>query len=212
MKKRTAYNRYFLLTVGWAVCLVVSAAASDSMPSRFIVALTFGGLAIAGVAGVSDDRKRLIRAGVLGALWIACIALAVVFEHPGAVAAMAAVGVVFIGVIVQCILSDFLRAPRITADILWGTIGVYLLIATAFSFVFSALEAVRPGSFAGVVEPGSFIYFSFVTMTTLGYGDIVPISPLARLLAAFTAIGGVMYTALVVARLVALEISGRRAE
>ena len=73
------------------------------------------------------------------------------------------------------------------------------------------LEALRPGSFAGLAQPGAvegmgseLIYYSFVTLTTLGYGEITPVSITARNLAAMEAVTGVLYLATLVARLVGL--------
>ena len=199
--------RYVYLTVGWAGCLLLSAIGEESRLLRAISPLTFSGLTVAGVVGMSGVRRRLWISGSAGLLWLISLWLAYTIERPAATAAMALIGVVFIGVVAFSILSDFLRAQRITADILWGAVGVYLLIATAFALMFLAVETVTPGALTGAFDQQSYIYFSLVTMTTLGYGDIVPVSGLARLLASFTAISGVMYTAVVVARLVALEIT-----
>jgi voltage-gated potassium channel Kch len=76
--------------------------------------------------------------------------------------------------------------------------------------VFNVMEAIHPGSFvfsgAGTSEQVSrhaLMYFSLATLTTLGYGDIVPVTPPARLFAVLEAVGGVLYIAITVARLVA---------
>jgi voltage-gated potassium channel Kch len=76
--------------------------------------------------------------------------------------------------------------------------------------VFNLVDAVQPGSFvesaqpAGArISPYSHLYFSVATLTTLGYGDIVPVTPLARILAVLEAATGVLYIAITVARLVA---------
>ena len=199
-------KRYLFLTVGWAACLLLSAVGRDTTVVRALVPLTFTGLIVAGVIGISADRRQLLAAAATGAVWLISLWAAYAIAHPVSTVVMALLGVVFIFVVAFSILSEFLGAKRITADILWGAIGVYLLIGTAFGLLFFAVEAAVPGSLTGAVDQRSFVYFSLVTMTTLGYGDIAPASELARLLAAFTAICGVMYTAVIVARLVAIEI------
>ncbi len=88
--------------------------------------------------------------------------------------------------------------------------SLYFLLGVFFYAIFNLLETVQPRSFAETgssaangVSRHSLLYFSLVTLTTLGYGDIVPISPPARMLAAFEAATGVLYIAFTVARLVA---------
>jgi hypothetical protein len=72
----------------------------------------------------------------------------------------------------------------------------------------------HPGAFAGALNAadggGELIYFSFVTLTTMGYGDITPIHPIARSLAITEALTGQLYIAILLARLVSLELHGRR--
>ena len=76
--------------------------------------------------------------------------------------------------------------------------------------LYSLLDAIQPGSFAeagvtlvGRVAPSKILYFSLTTLTTLGYGDIVAVGPIARMTAALEAVAGVLYIAITVARLVA---------
>lgn len=103
----------------------------------------------------------------------------------------------------------------ITTDRLAGAISVYLLLGLLWSVVYGMIAAVDPGSFTGTEafrldEPGAqrdFIYFSFVTLTTLGYGDMSPVSPVARTLAWFEAVFGQLYLAVTIARLVSLEVT-----
>ena len=199
--------RYAYLTGGWAGCILVSAIAGESTVVKAASPLMFTGLVVAGVVGMSGVRRRLWISGMLGGAWLASLWLAHMLAHPIVTATMAIVGVVFIGAVAVAIIGDFLRAQEIRGDILWGAIGVYLLIATAFGLVFLAIETTTPGAITGSMDDKSYIYFSLVTMTTLGYGDIVPVSDVARVVASFTAICGVMYTAVIISRLVALEIT-----
>ncbi len=204
--ERPKSSRYFYLTVGWAACLLLSAAAGDASVLRALIPTTFTGLVVVAVVGISRDRRFLFAALLIGALWLGSLWLSFAVQEPTVVVSMACLGVSFIGIVAFSIASEFLRAREITADILWGAVGVYLLVGTAFGLVFLGIETLVPGSLSGALDERSYIYFSLVTMTTLGYGDIVPTTELARLVAAFAAICGIMYTAVVVARLVAIEI------
>ena len=94
-----------------------------------------------------------------------------------------------------------------------GAICVYLLLGVMWSIAYSVLEVVHPGSFNGLTEFASpvwnpdWIYFSFVTITTLGYGDILPLTQAARALAFAEAIAGQFYLAVLVAGLVSAYIT-----
>jgi hypothetical protein len=108
----------------------------------------------------------------------------------------------------------------VTGDIVSGALCVYLLIGLVWAFLFMLLESVHPGSFqlgAGATtaanpgHPGPaylslFLYFSFVTLSTVGYGDILPLTGPARGLAALEGIIGQFYMAVLVARFVGLYI------
>ena len=114
------------------------------------------------------------------------------------------------------ILGEVLRAGKITADKIYGAICVYLLVGYAWTFAYAIVDQVQPGSFAGAVEsggPSEYVarvmrmrYFSFVTLTTVGFGDITPRSPTARTFAMLEAVMGQIYHAVLVARLVGLHI------
>ena len=97
-----------------------------------------------------------------------------------------------------------------------GAVCVYLLLGVIWSIAYSVLEYMQPGSFKGLTElvsPASdldWIYFSFVTITTLGYGDITPLTQAARSLAVAEAIVGQFYIAVLVAGLVSAYISSKR--
>lgn len=108
---------------------------------------------------------------------------------------------------------------RITADTLFASVVIYVLLAMLFGQLYSITDTLLPGSFtypAGLaVENGplrdiSYNYFSFVTIATLGYGDIAPRHPVAQILASMEAMIGQFYVAIVVARIVSLYASARR--
>ncbi len=95
-----------------------------------------------------------------------------------------------------------------------GAVAAYLLLGVIWAEAYSLLEILRPGSFSGSINvadgPRAWFYFSFITLTTAGYGDILPIHPAARSLAALEAVTGPLYLAVLLARLVALAVSSDR--
>jgi hypothetical protein len=109
------------------------------------------------------------------------------------------------------ILSHVNRQREVTRDVVMGAVCAYFLVGILWAYVYSFLEGASPGSFSLPKDltgsPGHFIYYSFITLTTVGYGDVVPISNPARSLAVLEAMVGQMYLAVTMARLVAVHIS-----
>lgn len=117
-----------------------------------------------------------------------------------------------IGIIIVMLVRIVLRARRIDANVLCAAVSNYLMIAVLWAFGYRLLDALAPGSFieaaggGGPVTMDSFtpFYFSAVTLCTVGYGDIAPVSPVARMLAVLEAMTGAFYMTILIARLVAL--------
>ncbi len=88
---------------------------------------------------------------------------------------------------------------------------MYLLLGFIWAHAYELVALWHPGAFAGAVD-GSlpWTYYSFVTLTTVGYGDITPVHPLARAVAVLEALTGQLYLAIMLARLVSLELQSRR--
>jgi hypothetical protein len=118
------------------------------------------------------------------------------------------------------------RQQSVGAESLIGAIAVYFLIGYFWATVFSFIEFGSPGSFSSICDPlpdgmvdcrpeiarfPQLTYFSFVTMTTLGYGDVVPLTRAAEGVAAMTAVSGQLFLAMVIGRLVSLYM-GKRSE
>ena len=105
-----------------------------------------------------------------------------------------------------------------TRDKLYGAAAAYLLLGLAFASLYVLIYEIQPDWFVvgGPVETASdsfssFVYFSFATLTTLGYGDILPLTDIPRSIAALEAVCGVLYVAVLVSRLVSLYQSDRDA-
>lgn len=116
----------------------------------------------------------------------------------------------FFGFISVGFFSYLGRAGAVTDDRIFVSVSLYLLLGMLWFSLYNLLEAIHPGSFvlqstplSSPRPPGTLLYLSLATLTTLGYGDIVPVTPIARMLAALEAVAGVLYIAITVARLVA---------
>jgi ion channel len=116
------------------------------------------------------------------------------------------------------VVAHAVYAPgRITFHRLQGAIVIYLSLATIFASAYSLTWELNPGAFANLAaqvggreEVGTMLYFSLTTLTTTGYGDIVPLDPFARSLANLESVIGPFYLAITVARLVTMELEDRR--
>ena len=127
-------------------------------------------------------------------------------------------GIAFLGFIIVVAFEYLFSSDRVTANTIFAALCVYLLLGILWAIVYSLVEVIDPGSFNfsfeddlgamrfGRDESAYALYYSFVTMTTLGYGEIVPATAPVRMLAALQAVMGQMYLAVLVARLVALHI------
>ena len=105
----------------------------------------------------------------------------------------------------------------IDANKIVGAICIYLLLGLIWAILYLFIAQVAPGAFNGIPQApwldnfATAIYFSFVTITTLGYGDISPALPFARFLVIMEAIVGVFYMAILVASLIGVSLSNREA-
>ena len=121
-------------------------------------------------------------------------------------------GLLFIGFVVLEFLRFILRAPRVDFEVLCAGIATYLMLGLLWSFAYILVDRLVPDSFIFTVGPVSnrsmndfnALYFSFTTLSTIGYGDIIPVSGGARMLAMAEAVFGMFYVTLLIARLVSL--------
>jgi hypothetical protein len=109
------------------------------------------------------------------------------------------------------VLGQTLRAGPITFHRLQGAMASYLLLGVIWAHAYALLDELRPGAFSGAINAAdgarAYLYFSFVTLTTVGYGDVLPVHPVARSLAMLEAVTGTLYLATVIARLVSLAVA-----
>jgi hypothetical protein len=117
-----------------------------------------------------------------------------------------------VGVLVPLLLTaHVLRTADVTANTIFGALLAYGFMGLGWAQVFMAIEALVPGSFSfpteGPHDTFEFLYFSFISLTTVGYGDITPRMPAARSFAMLEGLLGQIYMAVLVARLVGLHAS-----
>jgi hypothetical protein len=124
-------------------------------------------------------------------------------------------GLVFMIFVTSVLIWTIISNPSVTTDTLAGAVSAYFLVGITFGLAYMMIERLVPGSFKDTIQPGKaftpseFTFFSFVTLTTVGYGDIVPWGAHARSVAMIEAVIGIMYPAVLISRLVGMHGSKR---
>ena len=120
--------------------------------------------------------------------------------------------ILFLAFVIFHILGFVLRAPRVNGEVLCASISAYLSLGLLWTLAYRLVDTLTPSAFAlnspltgnEPFDGFTAFYFSFTTLTTLGYGDITPVSRPARMLAVMEAMTGTLYVAVLIARLVSL--------
>jgi len=176
---------------------------------------------LAGAFATIGQRHLLIPVALLGLASAAAQSASHLTGAPAATVAFLIAGLLFYGSVAWALLAAlFARQQRVTGDTLCQAMAAYLLLGMIGAMAYALLELAAPGSFRfpaageGAGATGRFdrfLGFSFTTLTTLGYGNIAPASPRADALTTLQAFTGQIYLAVVIARLVAIEVGQRAA-
>ena len=120
---------------------------------------------------------------------------------------------IFLSYSILIFIKRVFYTEKITLNTIYGTTCIYLLLGFTWAMLFSLLEITNPGSFLGnmeisdpTIQTENLIYFSFVTLTTLGYGDIFPATQAAKFLSITEALLGQLYIATAIARIVGMYL------
>ena len=155
----------------------------------------------------------------LGGFVLAIMYLSTIFRHHSLTATHLLGQIAFVGYVIAVVTRVVFRAPIVDGNILCGAASIYLLIGVMAGFIYSLVALYHPGSFAivppggtseaalGHVDAGWLIYFSFTTLTTVGFGDVLPASEVARSLAVLEAVIGQILLVVMMARLVGLHVA-----
>jgi hypothetical protein len=205
-------TRFLLLLVSLLALMVLEPFIYDRTRIKFLLDIFFTVILFTSIYAVSDKKGTtlvaiLLALPKLGTTWAYNF-----ITHPLLYVFDSIFGIIFIGYIIILILRHIFRQEDVSPEIIYGAIVVYILIGLMWVFLYCLTELLHPGSFslAAVLDAESkksLYFFSFVTLTTLGYGDITPVSDTARSLAMVEAIVGQMYIAVLIARLVGIHIA-----
>jgi Ion channel len=171
---------------------------------------------LTGVAAVSDRRgQRAVIALVAGAAIL--VRLTGWLFSPGDAPSLVDASTLFALAILGSVIGiKVFSAGAVTFDRILGAVALYVLIGVVWAETYPLVYMHVPNAYAGIASTGgppdrsTWVYFSFVTLTTVGYGDITPLAHAARSLTILEALIGQLYPAIVLARLVSLHAAGGR--
>jgi len=196
----------YLTVTGMLLVLIVMPILTASN-ERFegILTVVIVGATVTIAMAASNANRRAIRAS-----WIASVLIVIAAIFPDTPETIRVISGVALGLMListpLVILRRIAKHEVITATTIWGVVAAYMAFGMAFSLMYAVVYVVDPASFPAITDSslGNFNYFSFVTVTTLGYGDITPATDLPRALAVFETLIGQIYLVVVVARVVSL--------
>ena len=163
---------------------------------------------LTGILSVAKNKKHLIVVSIFAIIALLLNWLSQVFPTTSVLIAHDLAAIFFNAIFAMAILVKTFKSGEITYHRIVGSIVVYLMMGLVFTYIFHSIYLYYgPTTFNNITGSGirEFIYFSFTSLTTMGYGDITPVNPLARALANFEALIGKLYPAILIARLVSME-------
>jgi ion channel len=187
----------------------------DTSAGRPLVGVV--GLLVLGAALYVVKRGPWLTAlAVALALPILVLSIWLAFDFdPRRMLLMAALEAAFYFYATGSLIAYMLEDEFATADELFAAAATFTLLAWAFAYVYLVCQALQPGSFGALIGPENprtwmeLLFLSFTTLSGVGLGDIVPLTPMARAVVMIEEFSGVMYLATVVSRLIALTVVTR---
>lgn len=164
---------------------------------------------IAGIISLSNSKKRTVLLSIVPFLFVLFNWITVLEISPFILMADIILTVVTFGLLIFLVLMKVFEPGPITQYRVVGSIVVYMILANLWSVIYLFIYQNIPGSFQITLPPfesntleANFLYFSYITITTTGFGEIVPLHPFARAMVQIEAIIGVLYPVILIGRLV----------
>jgi Ion channel len=213
-------GRFTLLLASIMLLLITQPLFSGHALAQNIATATLSLVLLAALYAFRSARFYFAVAFVLLFPSIGCRLVLLFIWNPTIEVVGAIASCLFLAVTVVALVSRLFIVKSVTLDTISASICAYLLMGVSFAYAFAVVELQNPGAFsaalfqrqAGHIAPlisslHSFIYYSFVCLTTTGFGDIAPVSEGARSLSVMESVLGQLYMAILIARLVGLEVS-----
>jgi Ion channel len=207
-------NRFFILLVLILSTIVLTPFLDHLLETKILMDIFLTVLFFGIIFVIRSKRSHLIIASIL-VLPLILSTWSIYFYESTEISIFTRIfGALFFGYAVLIILQMIAGSTEVTRETIFAAVVAYLLIALMWAFLYMILEMVAPGSFSFPdksirVETMQFEYFSFITITTLGYGDITPLTNRASALTLLEAIIGQIYLVVLVAWLVGMFVSNK---
>jgi hypothetical protein len=209
MKKPDQRTRYTWLFFSLIFLIASYPYFSDTTTGTALGALTSLLVLVAGVWAVRAHHKIQIISGVLALTALGASVYSLVGQIRGSIWSESSFTAYYIFITIV-VFVEVIRERRFDRDAILGIVSVYLLIGIAFGSLYDLLETIEPGSFVISVEGFAdthigfrqLLFYSFMTLTSVGYGDITPITDRAQSLAILEGVMGVLYVAVLVGGIV----------
>lgn len=207
-RSRYRRNRPLTLLVSLVLMMLVEPAFEDRPFAKLAMSVLFTLVGISSVLSVSKHRRLPIIAAFLAVPCIVLNWLNGTIGLPWAVNLLAiALLIALMLFLVIVLLTSIMTTPRVTGKTLCRAVSGYLLIGLAWAGIYQLIVLLDGNAISTLTTSddwGDYVYFSFTALTTLGFGDITPVSPYARSLVILEATLGPMYLTILIARLVSL--------
>jgi hypothetical protein len=223
---RVMKHRFSVLLLALAVMLIVLPVLRSLFPVHEtgllgkLTAVFFLFILLSALFAVSRTRATIVISTGLLLCTVAADVLYNTFHSEPAAIAGDGLAVLFLGWCTVLIVSRIFKKETVSFDTIAASLCAYLLMALAWGVLYTLIERVHPGSFIYASKPDAdltshhtlTVYFSFVVLSTLGLGDILPVANGVRMLVASEAIMGQIYLAVLVARLVGMHITHQQSD
>ena len=204
-------GRCFRLLVSLLVLLLLYPYLEGGQTGRFVLVLLYSAIPLMGIRVTDRSRGHWILPSLAAAPMVVFAWISLFLADAPLLVAFWVSAALFFVYTTLTMFTYVVHGSEVTRDKIYAAVSVYLLLGLSWFAVYSVVETLQPGSFRGVARNSAsgvafsdLLYYSFVTLTTLGYGEITPATSQARSLAALEAVAGVLYVATFVARLIGL--------
>jgi hypothetical protein len=220
LRRHDGTRRLRIGSVALLLCLLVLdvfilpfALAPDSLPVRIARDILLSLILLSGIAAVSDNRRQYVVVALATVVAILIRCTSWLLPLNGMPDLLDVTTLLSLGILGAVLGIKVFSTGRATFDRILGAVALYILIGVVWAQAGQLVNSHTPAAYAGIAhgsptrDRATWIYFSFVTLTTVGYGDITPLSHIARTLAIVEALIGQLYPAIVLARLVSLRVA-----
>lgn len=187
-----------------------------TLKEYFIFRTVLSIVVLSGLYAAEFSRKIFRILFPMGMFVIASLILSMFFPDSTKISIVAfSLFTMFIGVVTLALIFHIGSATEVERSTIVCAINSYILIGLTATLLFTILDLFIPQSFLNMEAAegsfSSFVYFAFVTVTTLGYGDILPVTPLAKSLSTFFAVLGQLYLVIVIAIIIGKYLNSKKA-